>query len=80
MQQQGRARKRACFVLIVLMCFVAAGSSAEQREPFTNEDVLEMVEAGFAEETVLEALRANDVDFDTSVKALLALKEAGAWV
>ncbi|NHZ73279.1 MAG: hypothetical protein GWP16_02270 [Nitrospirae bacterium] len=62
---------------MLLICLAAAPLSAEQGEPFTNENVREMVEAGFEEATVLEAIRANEVDFDTSIDALLALKNTG---
>jgi glutaredoxin len=72
-----RDYKRSRIVLLLLMFLTAVPLSAGQGEPFTNEDVLEMVEAGFAEATVLEAIQANEVDFDTSVDALLALKNAG---
>lgn len=56
-------------------------SAAEQgkgpSKPFTNEDVLKLVKAGFAEETILEAIRTKECHFDTSAEALLALKNAG---
>jgi Ca-activated chloride channel family protein len=56
-------------------------SATEQRKvpskPFTNEDVLKLVKAGFGEETILEAIRTNECHFDTSADALTALKNAG---
>lgn len=77
LQQPGRAKRWARNVLMLMICLVAAPLSAGQGEAFTNEDVLEMVEAGFEEATILEAIQANEVDFDTSVDALLALKGEG---
>jgi Ca-activated chloride channel family protein len=56
-------------------------SRAEQgkvpSKPFTNDDVLKLVKAGFGQETILEAIRTNVCLFDTSAEALLALKNAG---
>ncbi len=46
-------------------------------KPFTNDDLLKLVKAGFGEETILEAIRTNECRFDTSAEALLALKNAG---
>jgi hypothetical protein len=43
----------------------------------SNDDVLEMARAGFAESTILAAFAANDTDFDVSTRALLGLKSAG---
>ena len=48
-----RDYKRSRLVLLLLMFLTAVPLSAGQGEPFTNEDVLEMVEAGFEEATVL---------------------------
>ena len=56
---------------------IEAGNLASQKDPFTNEDVLTMIKAGFAQETIVEAIRSNEPGFDTSVEGLLALKEAG---
>jgi len=36
-----------------------------------------MVKAGFKEETIIEAIHANEPRYDTSVEALVALKNAG---
>ncbi|MEO8463722.1 MAG: hypothetical protein ABI640_00130 [Gammaproteobacteria bacterium] len=42
-----------------------------------NDDVVEMMEASFAESTILAAIAANDTSFDVSARALVALKTAG---
>lgn len=55
----------------------AAEQGKVENKPFTNDDVLELVKAGFGEETILEAFRANECHFDTSADALTALKNAG---
>lgn len=52
------------------------GEPATSR-PFTNDDVLKLVKAGFSEEAILEAIQKNSCRFDTSAEALLALKSGG---
>jgi hypothetical protein len=49
----------------------------EKAPQLTNDDVMGMVRAGSAQETILEAIRTNRSRFDTSAEALLALKNAG---
>ncbi len=46
--------------------------------PLTNAEILEMVKAGFAEETILKSIQLSETRFDTSVAALVELKNAGA--
>jgi len=65
-----------CFCLAALLC-CNASLSLGQNKVFTNDDVLKMVKAGFKEETIIEAIRANEPRYDTSVEALVALKNAG---
>jgi len=48
-----------------------------QGKPFTNDDVLKMVRAGFDPATIVEAIGSSVPGFDTSADALVALKEAG---
>jgi hypothetical protein len=45
--------------------------------PLTDQDILQMVKAGFDDTTILRYIQANDVDFDLSVSAVVALKNAG---
>src|SRR5438128_8007253 len=64
-------------VLLALLLFVT-GVAAQQKNPaLTNDDILKMVKGGLQETTVLNAITANETDFDVSAKALLDLKEAG---
>ena len=57
----------------------AAEESTESSEPtvIANEDVVDMIKAGFAESTILAAIAANDSRFDVSPRALMALKAEG---
>src|ERR1700674_1922602 len=64
--------------LLVLMLVIVAGVAAQQKNPaLTNDDILKMVKGGLQETTVLNAITANETDFDVSAKALLDLKQAG---
>src|SRR5262245_4686260 len=65
-----------CFCLAALLC-CSASLSLGQNKVFTNDDLLKMVKAGFKEETIIEAIRANEPRYDTSVEALVTLKNAG---
>jgi hypothetical protein len=62
--------------LSALLCCMT-GFSLGQNKAFTNDDVIQMVRAGFNEETIIEAIRANKQNYDTSVEALVKLKNGG---
>ena len=53
--------------------------AAESSQPavIANQDVVTMSKAGFAESTIVAAIRANDSHFDVSPRALMALKSEG---
>jgi hypothetical protein len=70
------ARIGTCCCLVVLISWTSALSFG-QNKPFTNDDILKMIKAGFSEETILEAIRTNEPHFDTSADGLLTLKNAG---
>jgi hypothetical protein len=44
----------------------------------SNNDVVAMIEAQFPEQTIVSAIQQSSADFDTSLSALIALKEKGA--
>jgi len=50
---------------------------AQAKKPLTNDDVLQMVKAGFEQSMIIKAIEANDTNFDVSVQALMDLKNAG---
>ncbi len=43
----------------------------------TNAEIVQMVKTGFAEETILKAIQLSETRFDTSVTALMEMKNAG---
>lgn len=64
--------------LIPILCGILALLLAgEGKRSITNDHVLQMVKAGFEDETVLQAIEANEARFDTSPDALQALDQAG---
>jgi hypothetical protein len=48
------------------------------KKPLTNQDVVQMVKAKFADSTIVKVIQANNSNFDLSVPALVALKTVGA--
>ncbi len=63
--------------LIVLCLIALMAASLQAQETLTNSDIIHMVEAGFDEATVIQAIEAGKPDFDTSVQGLISLKDAG---
>lgn len=63
--------------LILTFLGTPVAVKAQHKKPLTNADVIQMVKAGFNEQTIIAAIKANDTAFDTSVQALLQLKNAG---
>src|SRR5439155_21088988 len=63
---------------LLALLLIVTGVAAQQKNPaLTNDDILKMVKGGLQETTVLNAMAANETDFDVSAKALLDLKQAG---
>jgi len=72
---------KANAVLASLLLFVLSATFlalGQTKKPLTNDDVVQMVKAGFDEATIVKAIQANETNFDASVDALVALKTAGA--
>src|SRR5580700_11301326 len=66
---------------LVIVVFAWSGVSVLKAQqpsgPLTDQDILQMVKAGFDDTTVLRYIRANDVDFDLSIPAMVSLKNSG---
>lgn len=69
-------RWRVFFQCCLAVLVLAAGVVMAQKKPLTNEEVIQMVQAGFDEETIIKAIDASEPAFDTSVPGLIALKNA----
>lgn len=55
----------------------AASVSAAEQAPVGNADIQEMAAAQFSDSTIIAVIDANEVEFDLSPRALVALKNAG---
>jgi hypothetical protein len=70
-------RLRMIPVFLLLVALGTALALAQSKKPLTNSDIVQMVKAGFTEQTITDAIKANDTAFDTSVQGLIALKNSG---
>src|SRR5712691_197768 len=70
-------RPRTLCLLLVTLVAVVGLAFAQTKKPLTNDDVLQMVKAGFQESMIVKAIEANDTNFDVSMEALMDLKNAG---
>ena len=64
-------------IVLALAAVIPAVGQQQPNGPLTDQDVLQMVKAGFDDTTILRYIRENDVDFDLSINAMVALKNAG---
>ena len=63
----------------ILSVFAGAGrgQSVAQPKPLVNADIVKMVKAGIAEDTIVLAIQNKPSSFDTSPEELIRLKEQG---
>lgn len=52
-------------------------AKSKPQELIRNQDLFQMASAGFSEETIIIAINSKPSDFDTSIEALVKLKEGG---
>ena len=50
---------------------------AQAKKPLTSDDLIQMKKANFDDQMVVNAIAADGVSIDTSVRGLMALKSAG---
>lgn len=67
---------RARHFLGVTVCLTAA-LTAQVASRVTNVELIRLTNAGLAEATIIKVIETSDCSFDTSVPALLAMKDAG---
>jgi hypothetical protein len=66
----------SCAALCIL--FVSAVALAQSsKKPLINDDVVQMVKGGLPENTIINAVQAQDTRFDVSAAALIKLKQQG---
>ncbi len=70
------SRKQFCLaVLICAVLFTGFALAQNDAKPLTNDDVVAMVKGGLPENTIINAINAQDSNFDVSATALIKLKQ-----
>jgi len=69
--------KFLCALLIALLAFAASPALAKNAKPMTNRDVIELVHAKIATDSILLAIEKAKPAFDTSATALIELNKQG---
>jgi hypothetical protein len=73
-----RAASTSILSLALALTMLSGFSFAQQaNKPLTNDDVASMVKSSLPEEVILNAIQANETNFDTSASALIALQKGG---
>ena len=62
---------RTVFIVTILGLVAVGHIVAQAKKPLTNDDVLQMVKAGFQESMIIKTIEANNPNFDVSVQALM---------
>lgn len=63
---------------LLVVSFIFSLSVSSNATSMSNEDVIDMIKAKMNESIVLQAIESSEPKFDTSTKALINLKKAGA--
>lgn len=68
-----------CGLLTITLCFLCFTVSldGQAKKALTSADLVQMKNAGFDDQTIINAINANGVSVDTSVQGLIALKQSG---
>lgn len=70
------SHKQLCVaVLICAVLFTGFALAQNNAKPLTNDDVVAMVKGGLPENTIINAINAQDSNFDVSATALIKLKQ-----
>jgi hypothetical protein len=70
------SHKQLCVaVLICAFLFTGFALAQNKDKPLTNDDVVAMVKGGLPETTIVNAINAQDSNFDVSATALIKLKQ-----
>ena len=68
-------RQLCVAVLICAVLFTGFALAQNNAKPLTNDDVVAMVKGGLPETTIINAINAQDSNFDVSATALIKLKQ-----
>lgn len=65
-----------CRTLVLSICLAVCAAAQSAKAPLSNDDVEQMLAQGLTEDVVVQAISANDANFDVSPAGLLGLKKA----
>jgi hypothetical protein len=68
---------RICAIFLVVLFLITGLQGQSTKKPLTNADVIDMVQAGLGESTVMLSIKNSGTNFDTSPQALIELKKKG---
>ena len=72
------SRKQFCLAVLICAGLLTGLALAQTNtKPLTNDDVIAMVKGGLPETTVINAINAQESNFDVSATALIKLKQQG---
>ena len=64
-------------LMAALLLFPSAAAAAQKKKTLSNQDVIDMVQAGLSERTIVKAIKSNPTSFDTDTQTLIYLKNMG---
>ena len=70
-------QKRISAIFLTVLFLIGALQGQSTKKPLTNADVVDMVQAGLGESTVILSIKNSGTNFDTSPQALIELKKKG---
>ena len=62
--------------LVHALLLTSLSFAQQANKALTNDDVVSMVKSSLPEDVILNAIQANETNFDTSANALIALQKA----
>jgi hypothetical protein len=69
--------KAKAFLFLPVLLLMGVATYSQTKKSLTNDDVLQMVKAGFQESMIIKAIEANETNFDVTVECIIDLKNAG---
>ena len=68
---------KTCFVMTLFSALLVCSLLGQSKPPLQNGQIVEMVKAGFDQETIVSMIGTSPTNFDTSVQGLVMLKNSG---
>jgi hypothetical protein len=65
------------WLLVSVLLLTSLSLAQQANKPLSNDDIASMVKSSLPEDVILNAIQANETNFDTSANALIALQKSG---